>query len=122
MSQGKKRGALFVASCLIVDVAVAVFLAAEAWVVAPGLAVVLAIHLGSPIDDDPSVPNHPLKLWLYVIVACCGLVLMVLGFTSKTDYWLIGAFLLVLSLPSIWVIRQGRNPWWVRGGADYRRR
>ena len=120
MSRGKRRGAIVLAALLVVDLAVAVAVVAEAWVLAPGLAIVLAIHLASPIDDDPSVPNSPWKLWLLVVMAGCGLALIVLGLTSGVAYVLIGAVWLAISLPSIWVIRRGRNPWWLRGWADYR--
>ena len=115
MSQAKRRGAIILAGLLVVAIA-------EAWVLAPGLAIALAIHLASPIDDDPNVPNSPWKLWLLWAMAGGGLALIVLGLTSKAAYVLIGTVWLAMSLPAIWVIRRGRNPWWLRGWADYRGR
>ncbi|MDA0185405.1 hypothetical protein OJ997_34180 [Solirubrobacter phytolaccae] len=79
---------------MIVVIAIAIFVTAVAWMVVPGLVVTLAIHLASPVDDDPTVPNNPLKFWLFVLGACSGLVLIVLGASSTASYAIIGAVLL----------------------------
>jgi hypothetical protein len=122
MPHAKKRGALLIGAMLLAVVIVAIFVTAAAWTAVPGIAITLAIHLASPVDDDPTVPNNPFKLWLFVVSACAGAVLIVFGLSSHALFVLIGASLLALSLPSIWVISQGRNPWWLRGWLDYRGR
>jgi hypothetical protein len=119
MSQAKKHGAVVIAAGLAIVVAVAVFVTAQAWTFVPALAIVLGIHLASPIDDDPGVPNSPLKIAFFVAMFCFGLLLVVLGFTSKTIYLLAGAALLCITIPALWMIHHGRNPWWMRGWADY---
>jgi predicted MFS family arabinose efflux permease len=119
VSQTKKRGAVLLLTILGVVIAVAIFVSAEAWIFVPAALIVLAMHLASPLDDEPDVPNSPFKVLLYIATACGGVVLIVLGLTSQTAYLTIGALLLFVSLPALWMVRQGRNPWWMRGWADY---
>jgi hypothetical protein len=47
------------------------------------------------------------------------MVCVVLGVVSRPSLLVAGAVLLGVSLPQLWMIRQGRNPWWMRGWADY---
>ena len=60
----ESAGALLIAASLVVIVAVALFVTAEAWAFVPAAAIVLVVQLASPIDDDPNVPNSPVKVAL----------------------------------------------------------
>jgi hypothetical protein len=51
---------------LLASLAVAIFLTSVTWGAVFGLAIALAIHLASPVDDDPTEPNNPSKVRLFV--------------------------------------------------------
>jgi hypothetical protein len=119
MPQAKKRQAVLIATILVIVLAVAIFVTADAWILVLTAVLVLVMNFASPVDDTPDLPNSPFKVWFFVAGACGGVALIVLGDGSDVA---VGVFLLVLTLPALWMVRQGRNPWWMRGWADYSRR
>lgn len=121
MSRAKLKGALLTVGILVTVVLVATFFATNAWLLTPAILIALAVQLASPVDDAPDVPNHPFKAWLFGACACGGVILVVVGATSKPTDLAIGALVLAMSLPALWMIHKGRNPWWMRGWADYKR-
>jgi hypothetical protein len=70
----------------------------------------------------PPPENNPFKLPLFLACAFVGAVMAVVGALSGAWlYFVIGLVLLLISLGSARVIRQGRNPWWIRAPLDRRR-
>ena len=122
MSRAKTLQALSILTGLVSIVLVALLATPDAWTLIPTFIVVLTVVLASPVDDEADVPNHPVKVWLVRAGAFGGLVCVVLGFVSQPALLVAGALLLCVSLPQLWMIRQGRNPWWMRGWADYSNR
>jgi hypothetical protein len=98
VSQTEKRGAVLL---LGVVIAVAIFVSAEAGTFVPAALIVLAMHLASPLDDEPDVANSPVKVFLFTAAACGGVVLIVLGLTSETAELALGALSLFVSLPAL---------------------
>src|SRR3954453_18211616 len=66
-------------------------------------------------------PNNPLKMPFFLVCAGIGLVVVAVGVGSGT--WWIAAIGLATSVGCVAcarVIRQGRNPWWIRSPLDGR--
>lgn len=67
--------------------------------------------------DEPE--NNRLKLPFFVICLLAGAGLIVDGATTGRPVILaLGLVGVVAALPPIWVIRSGRNPWWIRSPLD----
>jgi hypothetical protein len=64
-------------------------------------------------------PHNPLKLPLFYAGVVGGVLIVGLGLIVGS-WWIAasGAVCLAVSVPSIPVVRSGRNPWWVRAPAD----
>jgi UDP-N-acetylmuramyl pentapeptide phosphotransferase/UDP-N-acetylglucosamine-1-phosphate transferase len=119
MSRTKTRQALSILAGLAAVVLIALLANPDAWTLIPSLIVALAVVLASPVDDRADIPNSAVKVWLVRACALGGMVCVVLGVVSRPSLLVAGAVLLGVSLPQLWMIRQGRNPWWMRGWADY---
>jgi hypothetical protein len=66
-------------------------------------------------------PNNPVKLPLYW--CCFVLCIVVSGLAALSGSWLFagaGLAVALLTLATIRVVRQGRNPWWTRAPLDRR--
>jgi hypothetical protein len=72
-------------------------------------------------EDVRTPPNNPLKLPFFLVCTGIGLVELVVGVASGT-WWLaaIGVGTSVVCVACARVVRQGRNPWWVRSPLDGR--
>jgi membrane protein implicated in regulation of membrane protease activity len=66
--------------------------------------------------------NNPLKLPFFLLCAGIGAFVAVVGVVAAA--WplvALGALLLLASLRLAWIVRQGRNPRWMRSPLDGRR-
>ena len=102
VAQSKKRGLALIGTMLVLALLVGSIPGARlAWAAVVPLLVALLIQLAAPIDDDPDIANRPAKLPFFGVCTLAGLAATVWGLV---------------------IIRQGRNPWWMRAPADYWRR
>jgi hypothetical protein len=74
-------------------------------------------------DDEAveDVPNNPLKLPFFVLMLMIAIVFVVVSAVGHE--WVTVAILascLPVGIHAIHVIRQGRNPWWLRSPLDRR--
>jgi hypothetical protein len=76
---------------------------------------------GYPLLDMSAPPNNPLKLPFFVACAAIGLFVVVIGALFGV-WWLVvfGLALTVVSGALARVVKQGRNPRWLRSPLDRR--